>query len=141
MYTVCRQFAFCYGHRLLRYQGKCANLHGHNATVRIHLAADELDSDGFVVDFSAIKTPIEKWLDTHWDHRMILCEADPLVPLLQAQNEPVFVMAVNPTAENLAKHLFAVVRELGFHIVRVEFWETPNSFAVVDVDTTRCVIP
>src|ERR1043166_5549843 len=103
MFQVSRELRFCYGHRLLNYDGKCRFLHGHNGKAVITLAADALDGRGMVVDFSDIKRVIGGWLDSHLDHRMLLHRADPLLAYLQAQGEPVFVMDVNPTAENIAQ--------------------------------------
>ncbi len=37
---------FCYGHRLLNYDGKCKHLHGHNGRVIISLEAPTLDNRG-----------------------------------------------------------------------------------------------
>ena len=33
MYQVTKEIHFCYGHRLLDYNGKCMHPHGHNARV------------------------------------------------------------------------------------------------------------
>src|SRR5262245_31920288 len=52
MYLVARAISFCYGHRLLDYDGKCRHLHGHNGKAVITLEAGELDRLGMVVDFS-----------------------------------------------------------------------------------------
>ncbi len=35
MYRVTIEIDFCYGHRLLDYQGKCAHPHGHNGRGQI----------------------------------------------------------------------------------------------------------
>jgi 6-pyruvoyltetrahydropterin/6-carboxytetrahydropterin synthase len=42
MYRVSKSVSFCYGHRLLNYQGKCQHLHGHNARAVITLESNEL---------------------------------------------------------------------------------------------------
>ena len=55
MFRVSREIDFCYGHRLLDYQGKCRHLHGHNGRVLITLEADALDERGMVLDFGDIK--------------------------------------------------------------------------------------
>ena len=39
MYRVTREIHFCYGHRLLNYDGKCRHLHGHNGKAVITLEA------------------------------------------------------------------------------------------------------
>ena len=71
MYGVTREISFCYGHRLLEYQGKCRYLHGHNGTAVISLETQSLDGLGMVVDFSSLKLTLGKWIDDHLDHRMI----------------------------------------------------------------------
>ena len=37
MFRVTREIFFCYGHRLLNYEGKCRHLHGHNGRAVITL--------------------------------------------------------------------------------------------------------
>jgi 6-pyruvoyltetrahydropterin/6-carboxytetrahydropterin synthase len=130
MFQVTREIRFCYGHRLLQYDGKCRHLHGHNGRALITVQADRLDALGMVVDFSTIKKVVSGWIDSHLDHRMILHKDDPVLPLLQQQNEPVFLMDVNPTAENIAKLIFDHVASQGFPVVEVKLWETDDSFAV-----------
>ncbi|MBS2001905.1 MAG: 6-carboxytetrahydropterin synthase QueD [Candidatus Obscuribacterales bacterium] len=129
MYQVTREIHFCYGHRLLNYSGKCKNLHGHNGVAVITIESEELDGLGMVIDFSDIKAVVSQWIDDNLDHRMILMEEDPLLPLLRQQNEPVFVMKANPTAENIARLIFDVVAENGFPVTKVTLWETTSCFA------------
>jgi 6-pyruvoyltetrahydropterin/6-carboxytetrahydropterin synthase len=130
MFQVTRELRFCYGHRLLQYDGKCRYLHGHNGRVLITLAAARLDDLGMVVDFSQIKRVVGGWIDSHLDHRMILHRSDPLLPALQAQAEPVFLMDQNPTAENIARLIHDVTAEQGFPVLEVRLWETDDSCAV-----------
>ena len=79
-----KEIRFCYGHRLLRYEGKCRYLHGHNARVEIELAKDSLDHRGMVSDFDEVKTALQAWLDTALDHKMILNREDPIIAHLKA---------------------------------------------------------
>ncbi len=51
MFRVTREIAFCYGHRLLNYDGKCRHLHGHNGRAVITLEGPDLDPRGMLVDF------------------------------------------------------------------------------------------
>lgn len=129
MYRVTREIDFCYGHRLLDYDGKCRHLHGHNGRAVITLEGDALDPRGMVMDFSEIKRVVSEWIDANLDHKMILSDRDPVVPLLRAQGEPVYVLAVNPTAENIAKLIFDYVASVGYAVVEVSLWETPSSVA------------
>src|SRR3989338_7132546 len=72
MFKVTRQIHFCYGHRLLHYNGKCSYLHGHNGRLEIELQSNRLDRRGMVFDFKDIKEVIQGWIDKNLDHRMIL---------------------------------------------------------------------
>ncbi len=129
MFQVSRQIDFCYGHRLLNYDGKCRFLHGHNGRAIIALQAESLDDRGMVLDFSDIKRVVSRWIDENLDHRMILHRDDPAVPVLQALSEPLFLIDRNPTAENIARLIFDFTAQAGFPIIQVELWETPNCFA------------
>jgi 6-pyruvoyltetrahydropterin/6-carboxytetrahydropterin synthase len=130
MFQVTREIRFCYGHRLLDYDGKCKHLHGHNGRAVITLEAPKLDALGMVVDFSTIKRVVSGWIDANLDHRMILHKDDPILPYLRQHGEPVFLLDVNPTAENIAKLIYDHVASQGFPVVEVKLWETEDSFAV-----------
>ncbi|MBI3088023.1 MAG: 6-carboxytetrahydropterin synthase [Candidatus Omnitrophica bacterium] len=129
MFKVTREIHFCYGHRLLKYQGKCRHLHGHNGKVEIELASARLDRLGMVKDFGEIKRKIQGWIDEHLDHKMILSRQDPALPLLRRLGEPLYVLDANPTAEALAKLIYDVARRMKFPVTAVRLWETPYSFA------------
>jgi 6-pyruvoyltetrahydropterin/6-carboxytetrahydropterin synthase len=124
MFSVTREITFCYGHRLLDYNGKCRHLHGHNGRAVITLAGDELDARGMVVDFTDLKRVVGGWIDETLDHKMLLRRDDPVLAYLRAQGEPVFVMDVNPTAENIARLIFEQAATAGFPVVEVKLWET-----------------
>ena len=55
MYSVTKRIEFCYGHRLLDYDGICKHPHGHNAIAEIEVRTGELDSRNMVCDFGDIK--------------------------------------------------------------------------------------
>ncbi|MBS0262128.1 MAG: 6-carboxytetrahydropterin synthase [Planctomycetes bacterium] len=129
MFRVSQQLDFCYGHRLLNYEGKCKNLHGHNGRAVITLEGLDLDHRGMLVDFGDIKRVVRTWIDNQLDHCMILHEADPLLPVFQQHQQPVFAIPYNPTAENIARVIFEYTHQQGFPVVEVTMWETPNSFA------------
>ncbi|MBX2848818.1 MAG: 6-carboxytetrahydropterin synthase [Acidiferrobacterales bacterium] len=129
MYEIVKAISFCYGHRLLNYDGPCANLHGHNGKAEISLASDTLDECGMVMDFGDIKSTVKAWIDENLDHKMILGKGDPMIPVLQERNEAFCVMENNPTAENIAKLIYDFVEQQGFPVVSVTLWETDTSFA------------
>ena len=116
-FTVTRQIEFCYGHRLLNYDGKCRHLHGHNGLLEIVVAAESLDDRGMVIDFGDIKDVVKNWVDANLDHRMILSQYDPFVLIMQDLNEPFYEMEDNPTAENIAKLIHETAQKAGLNIL------------------------
>lgn len=130
MYEVTKEINFCYGHRLRDYAKKCKHLHGHNGRVEITLASSTLDHRGMVVDFDDIKEAVQSWIMSELDHKLLLRQDDPLIPVLRDMNETFYVMNDNPTAENIARLIFDFTRSQGFNVVSVKLWETPTSFAV-----------
>lgn len=127
MYLVTKRIDFCYGHRLLDYDGVCKHLHGHNAVVEVDVRAERLDGRNMVADFSDIKRLVKGWIDRELDHKMILRYDDPLVALLQAAGEPIYLLDSNPTVERIAKLIYDKSRELGLDVAAVRVWETHTS--------------
>jgi len=129
MYRVSKSVSFCYGHRLLNYQGKCRHLHGHNARAVITLESDALDMRGMVKDFSELKRMVWEWLDSEIDHTLLLHKDDPILPLLQDSGERVRVTEENPTAEVIARMIYEYVAANNFPVTDVTLWETETSYA------------
>ena len=129
MYSVTKRIDFCYGHRLLDYDGICKHPHGHNAVAEIEVRTGTLDSRNMVCDFSDLKRVVKGWIDRAIDHQMILRRDDPLVAPLRELGEPMYILESNPTVERIAKLIFDEGRRLGIDIVTVRVWETPSSFA------------
>src|ERR1043166_7560990 len=129
MYSVTKRIDFCYGHRLLDYDGACQHPHGHNAVAEVEIRTDTLDHRNMVVDFGDIKRVLKGWIDRELDHKMILRHDDPLVALLRGLGEPIFTLDSNPTVERIAQLIFDVACEHGLRVARVTVWETPTSWA------------
>jgi 6-pyruvoyltetrahydropterin/6-carboxytetrahydropterin synthase len=129
MYTVTEIIDFCYGHRLLRYQGKCAHLHGHNGRVEVTVAAKGLDQQSMVTDFSEVGRIVRGFIDAHLDHKLLLHKDDPLAAVLKRHDEPLYLMDRDPTAEAIARLICESAREQGLDVSEVRLWETPSSVA------------
>lgn len=83
MYYISKRMEIAGAHNLkLSYESKCENLHGHNWIITVFCKANELNSDGMVIDFKHVKNLISDKLD----HQYL--------------NE---VVDFNPTAENMAR--------------------------------------
>ena len=129
MYSVTKRIEFCYGHRLLDYDGICKHPHGHNAVAEIEVRTDTLDARNMVCDFSDIKRIVKGWIDRELDHKMLLRHDDPLVEPLKRLGEPMYLLDSNPTVERIARLIFDRASGEGLPVVRVTVWETPTSFA------------
>ncbi len=129
MYSVTKRIEFCYGHRLLDYDGICKHPHGHNAVAEIELRTDTLDERDMVCDFGDIKRVVKGWVDRELDHKMILRRDDPLAESLRALGEPVYLVDSNPTVECIAQIIHEQAKAAGFPVARVTVWETPSSSA------------
>lgn len=114
MFEITKDFHFSYSHQLrgLPEQHQCARMHGHNAVVRLHLAAAELDATGFVVDYGEL-SQFGNWLDEQFDHRHL--------------ND---VVEFNPTAELLSEYIYSKAHFFGLsQVVAVSWSETPKTWA------------
>ena len=112
MFTVRVNANFSAAHSLRGYRGKCDKLHGHNWTVEAAVAADTLDPQGMVVDFTVLKKRLHKVLEG-LDHAYL--------------NDLAYFKKVNPSSENIARFIYDRLKVQGLHSVRV--WETENSCA------------
>lgn len=69
-------------HRLTKLPGKCRQIHGHSMWVTLTMGGD-VDDAGLVggVDFGDAKRAFRSYLDTNYDHRLLLNETDQLAEL------------------------------------------------------------
>lgn len=128
-YRVTVRIHFCYGHRLMDYDGACAHPHGHNGLAEITLEADALDRRGMVMDFGDVKRGMKAWIDRTMDHQMLVRVDDPLRTWLEESGEPHQALEDNPTAETIARLIYDRAVEEGYPVAEVRLWETPTSFA------------
>ena len=109
MITATRYHDISCGHRVVGHENKCASLHGHNYRIHFHIRGD-LDKVGRVLDFSIIKSTLCEWLESEWDHKMLIWEKDPyLQRLLSVDVGSIVCVPFNPTAENMGEYLVEFV--------------------------------
>lgn len=131
MHSVTIEHNFETGHRIPALKGKCENLHGHSWWTEITVSAPQLDPTGTVVEFGTLKAAVRTWIDSFWDHGLILGDADPLLPIL-ARHGKVYGIEGWPTVERIAEHLAVIVENLltdtpsaaGAYVSRVVVSET-----------------
>ena len=131
MYLVTKRIEFCYGHRLLDYDGVCKHPHGHNAVGRESTSAPTASTTATWSSTSATSSGSSKgWIDRELDHKMILRHDDPLVAPLRALGEPMYLLESNPDRRaDREADLRQGARAGRRHRQAVRVWETPTSFA------------
>lgn len=88
MWTIDKQFSFCYGHRVWSQElnaeyceegdtkPKCRHLHGHEGLAHVFLESDVLER-GMVADFKHLGW-LKNFLDRYLDHRFVIDRDDPM---------------------------------------------------------------
>jgi 6-pyruvoyltetrahydropterin/6-carboxytetrahydropterin synthase len=116
MFEVTIIKSFSAAHLLAEIGGKCETLHGHNFKVEITVGADQLNSNGLLIDFRILKKYLGEVLEAI-DHKHL--------------NALSFFTDVNPSAENIAQYIYeqmdAKVKTAGVRMVRVKIWESENA--------------
>ena len=113
MYTIEKKFSFDAAHQLegLPSNHPCTRLHGHTYEVIIQLSSQTLNTVGFVVDYRELSV-VKDYIDNTLDHRHL--------------ND---ILDVNPTAENIAKHLYEKFKKMLPALTSVIVKETPKTAA------------
>ena len=133
------------GHRVLNHFSKCRNLHGHRYKIEVGVDDKLVDTkgasdEGMVIDFGDLKQIMMNEIDSIYDHNAVFYNLDPILDFLDeyqnegSQSKKIIEVPFIPTAENLAKHWYELVKpkllEKGIKINHVKVWETPTSTAL-----------
>ncbi|PKN76656.1 MAG: 6-carboxytetrahydropterin synthase QueD [Deltaproteobacteria bacterium HGW-Deltaproteobacteria-10] len=116
MYEVTIIKSFSAAHMLTAIGGKCEELHGHNFSVEVTVAAPDLNPSGILIDFRHVKKWLQEILD-HLDHKHL--------------NELSFFNTTNPSSENIAHYIYREMKlnaqQADVKISRVKVWESENA--------------
>ena len=109
-YTVTVRGEFCAAMQLPNIDGPCAQLHGHTYQIGLTVSATQLDDNGVVCDYFALKQALDGYLATlDYEHLNTL---------------PVFAGQA-PSAERLA--------QLIFQHFKAKVWPQPLTIASVTI--------
>jgi 6-pyruvoyltetrahydropterin/6-carboxytetrahydropterin synthase len=125
-YTLKIEIKFRYGHRLMKpYIGKCNNIHGEGGTAIVEIQSKELDKNGMVEDFGVLKAYVREWIMENWDHSYIHHAEDKYGTQFRQEGLRTFSMGYeNPSAENMARRLYEVVKSQYPDVKRVGIVES-----------------
>ncbi len=115
-WVIHAQASFDAGHALTSYRGKRESLHGHPWKVAVRVGADELNEEGYALDFHQV--------------RDLLAAA--IAPLDRSDlNDHPDIGKTSPTAERvaevLAEKLGPQYEKLGGTLLVVSVWEGPDN--------------
>jgi len=128
-------------HRIPSHKSKCRSLHGHRYKIEVGVddkLIEEGSSEGMVIDFGDLKWVMAEEIDKKYDHNAIFYRYDPIIKIIDIispyQPKTPIIVDFIPTAENLAKHWFYLLKfkleAKGVKIKHVKVWETPTSTAI-----------
>ena len=108
--------SFSAAHQLRLYDGTLEPLHGHNWRAKVVVATPRLDGIGVVMDFHELERLVDAIV----------------LPMHNSNlNDAPAFKEHNPTAENVAAHVFRMLRlPSNVALSSVEIWETDTNSAV-----------
>lgn len=136
MISCTRRIEFDAAHRIMLHESECKMIHGHRYAVEITFISNELDKLGRIIDFGVIKNILGKWIKNNFDHNLILNTADKKLgsQIEVITGQKIYYMKNNPTAENIANHLYfdicpKLFADYEVKCLKLKIIETPNCYA------------
>ncbi len=110
-----RKFKFDAAHKIIDYNGKCENLHGHTYFLKVTISG-KLKENEMVLDFAIVKNNVNKIVN-QLDHKYL---------------NDIFK---NPTTENIALYIFEKLtdefKKYQCKVYEVNLSEGPNNTVIV----------
>ena len=138
MFILKNEIQFDSAHYLSGYEGKCSNLHGHRYRLVVKVGSETLHQTGqlrgMVEDFTDIKNALKK-IEKLFDHKLILEDNEDgkavahQLNILPNDFDLLFV-PYRPTAEEMARHMFKLIKEMDIDVCEVELFETPTNSCI-----------
>ena len=72
MYRIRKSIDVDFAHHVRGHRGACINIHGHTWKLELLIEAEELDADGFVIDFKELKERVLKPCHDLLDHGLAI---------------------------------------------------------------------
>jgi 6-pyruvoyltetrahydropterin/6-carboxytetrahydropterin synthase len=138
MFILKNEIQFDMAHYLRDYEGKCASIHGHRYRLIAKVSSEELHAHGqfrgMVDDFSNVKKVL-KVVKDFFDHKFLLEDHEDsrkMAEQLVAMNHAFDIVFVpyRTTAEEMARHIYGMLKEKGLNVCEVELFETPTNSCI-----------
>lgn len=135
MFILKSEIGFDSAHYLSNYQGKCSNIHGHRYRLVVKIAEEEVKQEGqlrgMVEDFGTIKKAL-KDVEDYFDHKLLIEDDEIGQDLIKRlENTPqvfeILKVPYRPTAEEMSRHIYHMLKDKGLAVYEVELFETPTN--------------
>ncbi|MGE5628020.1 MAG: 6-carboxytetrahydropterin synthase QueD [Solirubrobacterales bacterium] len=142
MFILKNEIEFDSAHYLEGHHGKCANIHGHRYKLIVKIKGAKLKETGsrrgMIEDFSYIKQILKEVQGT-FDHKLIIednIKGRALVDAIKStgENFEFVLVPYRPTAEEMSRHIFNIIKDKGLDIHEVELYETPGNSCIYSED-------
>lgn len=135
--TITKEFRFEAAHYLPGYDGLCANIHGHSYRLLVTLTGEALHGaespkEGMLIDFSILKSLVERDCLLQMDHALIVREGSWADTALVRDNTKVLIVPFQPTCENLLHYIagrLAPSLPNTVSLARLRLYETATNYA------------
>ncbi|AWB10790.1 6-pyruvoyltetrahydropterin/6-carboxytetrahydropt erin synthase [Thermodesulfobium acidiphilum] len=114
---VYKEFNFSAAHKLVDYNGECANLHGHTYKLGVAVSGS-VGENSMVIDFKVLKNIVEERVVSKLDHKYL--------------NDIIH----NPTAERVCEWILDELKDYMPESVNLEFirlWESETSYVEISL--------
>lgn len=140
---ITRRLEFDAGHRIPGHHSQCRHLHGHRYALEVTLSGSPISTagasaQGMVMDYGDVKEIALRHVVDAWDHAFLVYAGDTVLAdfLHSLAGHKTVVLAVIPTAENLALEAFRILDRAyldsygnNLRLERIRIYETPNNWA------------
>lgn len=137
---VTKKFNFDMAHALHGHDGPCRNIHGHSYQLFVTLRGtalrkDNHPKDGMIIDFSDLKSKIEKAVVKEFDHALVLSQLSysENIEIMKKQYEKIILVPFQPSCENLIlefkRRITLAFEGSNFEIFSLRLDETSTSYA------------
>jgi len=139
MFRIRKSFDIPIGHRLMKHEGLCKNIHGHNIKIDVQLSCHGLDNNDMVMDFGTLKSLMSQIING-LDHATLVNAEDvgtiEFVKSCGFESKKLFIFPSDPTAEYLAYWIYdqlkSKIPNKYINLDYVAVWESNDSVAIFD---------
>lgn len=131
MFKLKSEIQFDMAHYLCGYNGKCSNIHGHRYKVIATLKGEKLQTEGqekgMLIDFGQFKKELKEVAQI-FDHKLVVEKNEEGIKIKEnMKGFNVLLVDYRPTAEEMSRHIYRILKEKKLPIYEVEVYETPSN--------------